>query len=163
MTFFEAETLSTILNFVVVVGILWYAGRKPIGEFFATRSKGIATSVNEARSLSSQAKALLNEWDAKSRSAQSEIARQKEDAAQTVAKLKEATTARVKTESKRIADESVLVAAAEQQKAKRALRRGLATESLDQARRYLENHVEGKDSAKLLTDYLEKVAHGNAG
>ncbi len=163
MSFFEAETLSTILNFSVVVGILWYAGRKPIAEFFGTRSSTIGAFVNEARTASSQAKSLLAEWDAKVRGSAAEIARQKEDAAQSLEKLKQATESRLKAETKRISEESALVAQAETQKAKRQLRRGLANESLEQARRYLENHVEGKDSAKLLSDYLERVSHGHAG
>jgi F0F1-type ATP synthase membrane subunit b/b' len=163
MNLATAEALSTLLNFSVVVFILWYAGRKPIAEFFAGRSKEISSSVNEARALSSQAQNLLQEWDGKNRSAASEIARQKEDAALSVSKLKEATALRVKSESKRIAEETKLVALAEQAKAKRSLQRGLVKESVEQARKYLESHVENKDSTKLLTDYLERVANGHVG
>jgi F-type H+-transporting ATPase subunit b len=157
MSLLSAEVLSTVLNFAVVVFILWHFGRKPIGEFFQTRSKDIATHVSEARTLSTDAKKELSTWESKSQNAQAEIARQLEDAKSNMAKFRETTLARATAESKRISEESATVASAEALRAKRQLRKELALESLEQARQYLEHHVDSKDSKKLLTDYLERV------
>ncbi len=157
MSLLSAEFLSTVLNFVVVVFILWHFGRKPIGEFFQTRSKDIATHVSEARVLSTDAKKELGTWESKTQNAQSEIARQLEDAKSSMAKFREATLTRATAEAKRIAEETTTVASAEALRAKRQLRKELALESLEQARQYLEHHVDSKDSKKLLTDYLERV------
>jgi F0F1-type ATP synthase membrane subunit b/b' len=134
MSLLTAEILSTVLNFSVVVFILWYAGRKPIAEFFAGRAHTIGTSVNEARALSSEAKQVLNQWEAKANDAEGEIERQREDAKSTLAKYCEATLTRVNAESRRISEESAAVTAAEMLRAKRALRRLLALETVEQAR-----------------------------
>ena len=159
----SAEVLSTLINFTVVVFILVYAGRKPIADFFAGRSQQIAKDVDEARHLSTEARRLLENWDAKSKNAQSEIHQQMEDAKASMAKFRESTLAHANNEARRISEEAKTVAAAEMLRAKRALRQQLAIESVEQARQYLESHVDKKDSKKLLTDYLEIVANGHAG
>jgi F0F1-type ATP synthase membrane subunit b/b' len=163
MNILSVEGISTLLNFSVVVFILWYAGRKPIKEMFAARSSEIGTAVDEAKKVSVTASRLLEEWKSKSANAQADLSRQKDDAKQSLAKFKEQTAVRVASESKRIVAESSVMATAEAAKMKRSLRRQIAQESLLQARNYLEKHVESKDSKKLLGDYLERVADGHAG
>lgn len=163
MSLLTAEILSTVFNFAVVVFILWHFGRKPIAEFFQNRSKDIGTSVNEARIVSAEAKKAVEQWAAKKAGSEREIHQQMEDARSSIAKFRDATIARVNSESRRISEESAAVSAAEMVRAKRALRRQLAVESIEQARTYLTSHVDKKDSGKLLTDYLERVANGHAG
>ncbi len=159
----STEFLSTLLNFSVVVFILWHFGRKPIAEGFQARSLAIGSSVQEARTLSEGAKADLAHWKSKADAAQAEINAQVKDAQASMAKFKETTLARVNMETKRISEEAATVIAAESAKAKRVLRRQIVEESLEQARLYLGQNVEAKDSQKLLTDYLEGVADGHVG
>ncbi len=163
MNFFSAESLSTVLNFCVVVFILWYAGRKPIAEFFASRSSSIARAVDEAKHVSKSAASALGEWKTAMDQSSAELEKQKSDAKNLVEKLREETKQRIALESKRIASEGLLLAAAETAKVKRSLRKEVALRSVEQAKAFLDHHVENKDSKALLTDYLERVGHGHAG
>lgn len=163
MSFLSAETLSTVLNFCVVVFILWYAGRKPIAEFFASRSSTIARAVDEAKHVSKAAASSLSEWQTAMDQSAAELEKQKSDAKNVLEKLREETKLRIALEAKRISSEGVLLAAAETAKVKRSLRKEVALRSLDQAKAFLDHHVEGKDTKALLTDYLERVGHGHAG
>ncbi len=157
------EAISTLLNFTVVAGILYYAGRKPISEFFQTRSRTIGTEVDEARRVSGGAHRDMQEWDRKMRGASEEIHRQFEDTRTTMAKSRELALTRAHSETKRISEESTLMIAAEQAGAKRSLRRQLGLESIEQARQYMTSHMDKKDGGKLLTDNLERVSHGHSG
>lgn len=157
------EVISTILNFVVVAAILYFAGRKPIAEFFQTRSKTIGTEVEDARRVSGTAHREMKEWDEKMRGASEEIHRQFEDTRSTMAKAREHALARANNESKRISEEAKTMIAAEQAGAKRSLRRQLGLESIEQARQYMASHMDKKDGKKLLTDNLERVSNGHSG
>jgi F-type H+-transporting ATPase subunit b len=163
MNLLSAEALSTVLNFCVVVFILWYAGRKPIAEFFASRSTAISRAVDEAKQVSSAASTALGEWQTAMSQSAAELEKQKSDARNLVEKLREETKRRIASESKRIASEGVLLAAAETAKVKRSLRKEVALRSVEQAKAFLDHHVESKDTKALLTDYLERVGHGYAG
>lgn len=163
MSFLDAEILSTVINFAVVVFILWHFGRKPIGEFFQTRSKEIGTFVTEARTVSAEARKSLQTWEDKNRNAPDEIARQLEDARQAMAKYRETTLAKAHGEAKRIGEEAALMNKSEAARAKRSLRKQVALESIEQARAFLTGHVDKKDSKNLLNEYLERVANGHAG
>lgn len=163
MNLLSAEALSTVLNFCVVVFILWYAGRKPIAEFFAARSSTIGKAVDEAKQISKSAASALGEWQTAMDQSAAELERQKNDAKNFVKKLREETKVRIDLEAKRIASEGALLASAETAKVKRSLRKEVALRSIDQAKAFLDRHVESKDAKALLTDYLERVGNGHAG
>jgi F-type H+-transporting ATPase subunit b len=163
MSLLSAESLSTVLNFCVVVFILWYVGRKPIAEFFASRSSAIARAVDEAKLVSQSAASSLGEWQSAMDQSSAELEKQRNDAKNFVAKLREETKLRIALEAKRIAADGVLLASAETAKVKRSLRKEVALRSIEQAKAFLDHHVENKDTKALLADYLERVGHGHAG
>ncbi|MBY0371828.1 ATP synthase F0 subunit B [bacterium] len=163
MTSEQLLILSTVINFSVVVLILYKAGRTPAIEFFQGRSKEISTFVNEARSVSAQARQEKEKWAAKLSGAPEEMRKAHLDTEASLKRYSEGTLARANGEAKRISEDSKVVIQAESQRAKRRLRQQIARESISQARAYLDNHVESADNHKLLTDYLERVSHGHAG
>lgn len=163
MTLFEAEALATLLNFAVVVFILFKAGKGPAREFFQSRSKDIGAFVSQARSVSTEARAQKDLWAAKLANAPAEMSKQRQDAETSLKRYSESTLARANAEAVRIDQDSKVVIAAESQRAKRTLRRQLALESVEQARAYLGRNVDSKDNEKLLGDYLERVSDGHAG
>lgn len=54
------EIIAPIVNFGIVVGILWHFGRKPIADFFATRQAQISKEVDGARAAAVSAASELS-------------------------------------------------------------------------------------------------------
>ena len=114
-----AEIIAPIVNFLVVVFVLWYYGRKPISDYLATRSANIAQQIAEGEKQFSEAEKKLVHWESSWKGAKGLAEEQMSDAKVTATKLREKTLAAAAAESERIAKDAKIVSASEAVRARK--------------------------------------------
>jgi F-type H+-transporting ATPase subunit b len=145
------------LNFLVLVGFLYWLLANKIKEFFVTRRADIKTALEDAEAAKAEAQRKYNEYITKLDKAAGEIKnitemikaqglaeKEKiiEDAKKAAEKMKEDTKARMEQEFKKASNEL----------------RGEAVQlSVQIAEEILKRNVTQEDHNKMVEDYLEKV------
>lgn len=154
--------LAPIVNFLAVVAILYFAGRKPFMAFLDTRSTTVGNSIVDAEIASKKAGEELAQWKSSWASSEAHAKAQKEEAAAAMARLKDTVLASAKVEATRIGKESSLVGQSEVTRARVSLQREVAEKSVKLAEAYLSSHLGEKDQQKLVSEYVEIVGNGRA-
>jgi len=154
--------LAPILNFLVVVFIFWFFGRKPFGAFLVSRSQGVENSILDAEAASKTAGADLAQWKNSWSSSEAHAKQQLDEAKVAMTKLSESSKRFAATESERIKKEATLVSQSEVIKARVSLQREVAEKSVKLAEAYLSGHLAEKDQNNLVTEYVEIVGNGTA-
>jgi len=153
---------SSIFNFLVVVGILWYYGRKPTLEFFANRRNTIESAIRGAENQYAQAESALKVWEQKWSNSQTEANQLRSDAKERAEIFRKRTLESANLEAERIEKDAQLLGKGEVLRAKRTLQREVAERSIRMAEKFLEGHLDERDRHKLVADYMEIVGHGQA-
>jgi F-type H+-transporting ATPase subunit b len=152
--------IAAIVNFLAVVFILVYFGRKPFSEFLSARSEGIRASMGEAENLSKDAFALRDKWKASWAEKDDYIKQQWEEAKAALKNQRDRELVSAKVEAERIGKDADLMGAGEISKAKKRLQNELIQNSIDTAQEYLGKSLSAKDREKLVSEYVDLVGHG---
>lgn len=158
----DTIVLSGVVNFSLVVGILVYAGRKPFSAFLLSRSDGIRESIEEAEKLAKESKLTHDRWAFQMNQSSEEIQNMQREMAALVAAEKDQAFERASREADRIIREVSLVSTAETARAKKLLEQEISGVSVDLARNYLVDNIQGEISALLFSEALERVHDGRA-
>lgn len=151
---------AAIVNFLAVVGILVYFGRKPFNDFLKARSEGIRVGMAEAEALSKDSFALRDKWRASWSGKDAYINQQHEEAKVALKNQRERELATAKVEAERIEKDSELMGAGEVAKAKRKLQDEIIHSSIGGAQKYFGEGLSAKDREKLVSEYVDLVNHG---
>lgn len=154
--------IPVLVNFSLLVTILWWALRKPAKQFLISRSDRIAASIAEAQTLATDASRELKKWEASWTSGEVYSKTMFDEAKVQLAKQHEGAIVRAKNEAVRISKEGELVGHSEGVKAKAMLEREIIEKSVFFAGQYLEGHLREDDRHKLVSDYVEAVGNGKA-
>ncbi len=157
------ETLWQGFNLVVILGLMAYFGRKPIGDFFTSRRQGIQTQLSQAADLLSEAE-LRN----------SELQRRLVDLSAELDSIRETSSRRAEEEAMRILAEARATAdrirrdaqAAVDQEVRRAqatLREEAADLALELAAKKLQTGVTESDRDRLVDEFITRVQPTSAG
>ncbi len=145
------------VNFIILVGLLYWLLAGKLKEFFVDRGKNIRKALEDAIAAKEEAEKKFKEYELRLEKANEEIARisdmiksqgktekQKiiEDARKTAEKMKEDTQARMEQEFK---------------KAGSQLRAEAALLSVQMAEELLKKNLSAKDHETMVRDYLDKV------
>ena len=144
-------------NLLIVLGVLVYFGRGPVGEFFATRRSDIQKDLSEAADLLSQAEQR-----------NADLQRRLADLSSEVEGIHESTTRRAEEESERILADARATAerirndaqTAVDQELRRAnseLRDEAATIALELAAQKLSDNVSDADRERLMDEFITRV------
>lgn len=154
------EWLPPVFNFLVVVFILVYFGRKPMAAFLVTRSETVANDIQTAEAESQRAMERLEvsqrNWD----NSRAHATQQMEEAKSAMARLRESTLKSAHEEAARVKKESRLVGQSEASRAKSLLQKEVVEKSVRMAESYLTGHLSDKDRQKLVSEYVEIVGNG---
>jgi F-type H+-transporting ATPase subunit b len=154
--------ISSIVNFLLVVFILWYFGRKPTAEFFAHRRTAIESAIGEAETLYFEAEKTLNTWETKWKQCEAQAKALFDEAKGTLARHREKTLGAANEEAARLAKESQLLGKGEVLRARRLLQQELAERSISMAEKFMEKQLDDRDRHKLVSEYVEIVGNGKA-
>lgn len=152
-----AALLWPVANFIILAGILWYFGRKPMSEYLATRQSTIRKDLVEAATLKSAATTQLTEIERKMQALPGELdalrARGREETAAEEARIAAAAAAerdRLLEQARREIDLQVRLA-------KQELVAHAADLSVQMATDRVKKDVTPADQDRLLDTYLKQV------
>ena len=151
------RTIYQGLNLVLLLGVLFYFGRKPIAEFFASRREAIRAELSEAASLLSQAEQR-----------NAELQRRLVDLDAELQDIREAARRRAEEEAERILSDAQAAAdrirrdarsavALELRRAQAELRDEAADLALELAAQKLQDHVGDADRDRLVDEFIVRV------
>lgn len=156
------EIIAPILNFAVVIGILWYFGRKPFAAFLEARSSNIEKAISEAETEAVGADTVMKEWAGKWNGSKVHAKELMDETKKRMELFREKTIKMAGVEAERIKRDAKVVGQSEIAKARVALQKRIAIDSIDLAKEYVNQHLSEKDRQKLVTEYVEILGNGAA-
>jgi F-type H+-transporting ATPase subunit b len=145
------------LNFAVALGVVYFAARKKIGEFFKARGDQYFEHLRKAEDAKKAAQLQKQEISERlsklEKSADQDIARARSEAAELKSKIirdAEAIAKHLKVEAEK-------TAIVEVERAKNDLRTHLLEDSLKAAKKALADGVKDPDQKRLKTEFVEKI------
>ncbi len=157
------ETLWQAFNLVVIVVLLVYFGRKPIGDYFAARRQGIQTQLSQAADLlaeaehrNSELQRRLVDLSAELESIRESAGRRAEEEAMRILAEARATADRIRRDAQAAVDQEI-------RRAQAKLRDEAADLALELAARKLETGVGDADRDRLVDEFITRVQPSSAG
>jgi F-type H+-transporting ATPase subunit b len=153
-----------LINFGIFVAIMWRLAWKPLKQFMITRHDDIAKNLDEAAKLRAEAEATLEQYEQKI----SGIDREIETLLAAIRKEAEAEKARImaaaEADAKRLKQDAERQIAAEIDRARRELRRGVIEAAVAAAEESLKKNIGADDQRKMAEQYVHDVeARAKAG
>ena len=154
------DTLFQALNLGLLLAVLVYFGRKPIGDFFGERREGIAGELAEAADLLSQAEQRNAELQRRLIDLGSEVDGIREDAGRRAEEEAERILADARNTAERIRRDAQAAVAQELRRAQAALRDEAADLAMEIAARKLTEQVGDADRDRLVDEFITRIEPG---
>jgi F-type H+-transporting ATPase subunit b len=151
------DTLYQALNLALLLGVLFYFGRKPIAEFFATRRDGISSELNEAADLLKQAEQRNSELQRRLVDLGSEVEGIREDAGRRAEEEAERILADARATADRIRRDAQAAVAQELRRAQTQLHDEAADLAMEIAARKLTEQVGEADRDRLVDEFILRI------
>ena len=150
-------------NLLIVLGVLVYFGRGPVGEFFATRRSNIQKELSEAADLLTKAEQRNADLQRRLVELSSEVedihettTRRAEEESERILADARATAERIRNDAKTAVDQEL-------RRAKAELRDEAATIALELAAQKLKDNVSEADRDRLIDEFILRVEPTTAG
>ena len=151
------ETIYQGLNLALLLGVLFYFGRKPISEFFSSRRSEIHSELNEAADLLATAEQRNSELQRRLVDLDSEIEEIREEAGRRAEEEAERILADAHATAERIRRDAKAGVAQELRRAQSALRDEAADLALEMVARKLSEQVGDADRERLVDEFILRV------
>lgn len=151
------DILPVLVNFIVVVAVLYFATHKAAANFLVSRSESLKLQIAEGEKDFSESSTLLSEWIKKTSSIESKSHEMLEEARLTVARFRNTALENAKNEADRLSKEAKLAQETEIKRAKLLLQKELVEKSLLLAEGYLNKNLSDEDRKKLVANYVETL------
>ncbi len=146
-----------VINFTVLVVVLFFIAKKPVAEFFSSRTKGIENEIKELEQKKADAEKKLAEYQAKfknldqeSKQIVSDYIKQGEEAKARILVEAEAQAEKLEDMAKRNIEQ-------EFKAAKVMLQQEIAQKAMEKAQEVIVASISSDDQDKLVDAYLKKV------
>lgn len=155
--------LFDLINLIILVAVLVYVLRKPVGQFFANRSAAVRRGLEEGHAALEAARAELERADTRLERIEADIAEFKATAAAEwdaeIERLRRASH----EERERIMASARQMIESATQAARLELKRTAASEAVSQAARMIEERLDDAGRARLVSRFLASVEKGPGG
>ncbi len=151
------QTMYQTLNLALLLGILFYFGRKPIADFFASRREEIQSELSEAASLLSQAEQRNAELQRRLLDLDAEVENIREAARRRADEEAERILSDARATAERIRRDAQSAVALELRRAQAELREEAADLALELAARKLQDQVGDADRDRLVDEFIVRV------
>lgn len=145
------------IHFAIFVGLLVFFLRKPVRAFFSNREQAFRQALVKAE-------AARKEAEAKQREIQERLTRLQNNSQESIAQAKaeaEALKAKIIQDaaemSQRLRDEARRTAELEIERAKNELREEMLTQSIELAKKMLNDKIAEPDQKRLQTEFVDKI------
>lgn len=158
---FTAEKLwdyaYRIGNFIIFIGILYWAAGKKIAAFFGGRREGIKQDLDDLQSRQAEAEKKLKAVEASIANMADEKAKILEDAKSQGEAIKVAIIEKAKKDAEALTEQAKRTASNEAQAAIETIRGEMADMVIEAAEKIVAEKLSAEDHDKLVDDYLTKV------
>jgi F-type H+-transporting ATPase subunit b len=151
------ETIFQGINLLLLLGVLFWFGRKPISEYFTIRREGIQSELSEASDLLSQAEQRNAELQRRLVDLSSEIEEIREQAGRRAEAEAERILSDARAHAARIRSDARAAIDQELRRAQKELREEAADLALEIATRTLTEQVSDSDRERLLDEFITRV------
>lgn len=146
-----------VLNFVLLVLACFFIAKKPVAQFFSSRTKGIEEELTDLEQKKADAEKKLAEYEARFRNLEQEsemivedYIKQGEDAKKRILEEAEAQAEKLEGLAKRNIEQ-------EFKAAKAALQQEVVDRAMEQAEALIKKSITTQDQNRLVDEYLKKV------
>ncbi len=149
--------LWQMLNLAILLAVLAYFGRKPLGKFFAERGTRIRTNLEDAASLLAEAEAHYSQGQRKLIALDEELARIRTDGRRRAEQEREAIVAEAQAAADRIHRDAVATVEQELRRAKASLRAEAAVLATEIAEEILRDRLDEGDLDRLMDEFIARI------
>jgi F-type H+-transporting ATPase subunit b len=149
------------VNLVIILGVLFYAARKPVTAFFASRREQIQAGLDESAGLLRDAETRNSELQRRLADLDSELEDIREITRRRAEEESERVLAEARKSAERIQADAKAAVAQELRRAKRELRDEAAQLALDMAADLLKERIAETDRERLMDEFITRVEPGN--
>jgi len=146
-----------VMNFVVLVGGLFFLLRKPVAQFFSSRIKGIENQLSELETKKKDAEQKLKEYseklaqlDQEGKTIVDDYIRQGNEAKERILKEAESVADKLEEQARRNIDYEI-------KQAKLSLQGEILEKAIVKAEEMIKDELTIEDHDRLVDEYLEKV------
>ena len=157
----KKELFFKLVNFLLLIGVLSYVLRKPLGEFFARRSDSIRKSLEEGRKALEASQAQLSAVEEKLRHLEEEIAAFKDAARREMEAEHERLRQAAASEARKILEFAQAQIEAAARAAKSELKIFTAQRALELAEEMVRQQMDAARRKRLVGRFVERVADGS--
>ncbi|GBE04769.1 MAG TPA: ATP synthase F0 subunit B [Nitrospirae bacterium] len=155
------ELIAPVINFGVLVAIIIYFGRKPIGEYFKKRTETIEKSLKEAREAKELAQKTFEEVKERLNNTDREMNEILEAARRSGEKEKETIITEGERLKARILEQARSNIEFELQKARESIKSEAALLALELAEKQIKEKLGTKEQGTLIDEYIKKLEGKN--
>jgi F-type H+-transporting ATPase subunit b len=145
------------VNFLVVVGVLWWLLKDRLPRFFAERRRKIEESLGEAKAIKADAEAKRAEYGGKIARVEQEIAAIDTERDRRIEAMRVELTQAAEATAERVAHDAEERIAAELDQARAGLQREASMLALEIAEELIKKRVKKKHHRKLFEETVEKL------
>jgi F-type H+-transporting ATPase subunit b len=143
-----------VINFLVLVGLLYFAGRKTVERFLRDRRDRLMASIDEASRMKKEAEERHADYSGRLERIKDEEQRIRDELVTAAVKEKERLVADAGARAEKMRSEARTLVDREQAEASFVLRRETAGRAVDVARSILEQRIGPGEHRKLVDEYM---------
>lgn len=151
------DLLYKAINFIVLVGILWYLLRKPVAGFFRNTAREEKEALDGTRRTEADAVRELEAQKTKIAQMQQELERMLADARNDAAAEMTQMTDEANAQAERMKQAALQKIDQEFRKARHELRRELAAQTLGLAEEGIRSRIGPADHQRLVREYIDQL------
>jgi F-type H+-transporting ATPase subunit b len=159
------QTLYQLGNLLLLLGLLFYVGRKPVTEFFASRRASIQSELQQAAEILAEAEHRNADLQRRLVDLSSEVEEIKANASRRAAEDAERILADARSTAERIRRDASAAVDHELRRARTQLREEAADLAVEIAARKLNQQVVDSDRERLMDEFITRIepSSGRAG
>lgn len=146
-----------VINFLVLVGALFYIAKKPVAQFFSSRVKGIQEQLADLEQKKADAQKVLADYESKIADLSKESERIIEDYVRQGEEAKKRILAEAEAQAIKLEESAKRNIEQEFKSAKSKLQQDIAEKALAQAELLVKESISSEDQDRLVDEYLDKV------
>ncbi len=151
------DQIWRVINFIIFLALIYYAGGYKIFEFFPSRSQEIETELNDLEARRQEAEKKLQEVQASIANLEQEREQILEQARSQGETLKEQIIAKAENQAAQIKEQAQVSAQQEAKQAIQEIRAQLAEQVVEATEAMIKKKLKAEDHKALINDSLKRV------
>jgi F-type H+-transporting ATPase subunit b len=146
-----------IINFVLLLVVLFILTRKNVASYFSQRSSRIGTEIDEARNIRAEMNRKIKEYEARLKNVDQEVAQMQKEAQREMEAMRQRMLEEAQRTSEAILHQTQRSIQLETRKAQESLQTEASLLAINLAEDLLKREISPEDQDRLVQDYLDKM------